>query len=120
MKLTKNQLLSFLSDDTAKQELFDATGIDQSKLVIALSSSQPFETELSRGVLYVLKNYFDTILTYEAQFEIYPNPIHIYGFKDIFVVELIDEEGGYFFDTSQAAEKYADKAMKEFYTEDDI
>lgn len=118
MNLTNERLKLILNDSKLRDELLnyaDYSNIDLDNL--GALNDESFR-KLEEGVLYVVQNCFDLILTFETPplMEMEPPPILIYKGAGLFVVheQWLDSNETNYFDTENDALEFARAANETF------
>ena len=62
--------------------------------------------------------YSETVISYPAQWEIYPDPIQIKSLGDVFGVYVEGDTEVNYFDSEDEAKKYGDSRIEEFFDKD--
>ena len=116
--LTPKQIESILKNEEVKNDLLANTDFREDQLKNFSSLTDPVLSKLIQILEQEHAFYSETIQSYPAQWEIYPDPIQIKSLENVFGVYLEGSSEVNYFDSEDEAKKYADTRIDEFYDED--
>ena len=116
--LTSKQIQSILKNVDVKSDLLTNSDFKEAQLK---NLSSLVDSDLKK-LIHILEQehafYGETVQSYPAQWEIYPDPIQIKCLENVFGVYLEGNNEVNYFDSEEEAKKYADVRINEFYDED--
>ena len=116
--LTPKQIESILKNADVKSDLLANSDFKEDQLKNFSLLAEPALSKLIQIIEQEHAFYSETVQSYPAQWEIYPDPIQIKSLENVFGVYLEGNSEVNYFDSEDEAKEYADTRINEFYDED--
>lgn len=116
--LTSKQIQSILKNSDVKNDLLANSEFKEDQLSNYRSLSEPDLKKLIQILEQEHAFYSETVLSYPAQWEIYPDPIQVKSLEYVFGVYVEGDTEVNYFDSEAEAKKYGDSRIEEFFDKD--